>query len=50
MAWGKPPEVDVEEPVNVAEERIREIVREELNIIAAKSLTTTSTKSADDGA
>ena len=39
MAWGKPPEEVVEEPVNVAEERIREIVREELAILAAKNLT-----------
>ena len=38
MAWGKPPEVDVEEPVNVSEERVREIFREELAALAAKTL------------
>ena len=38
MAWGKPPGEEVVEPVNVAEERIREIVRDELAIIAAKNL------------
>lgn len=41
MAWGKPPGMDVEKPENVAEDRIREIVREELAILAAKSLTRT---------
>ena len=40
MAWGKPPgEEDVQPPENVAEERIRQIVREELAILAAKKLT-----------
>jgi hypothetical protein len=38
MAWGKPPEEDVEEPVNVAEDRIRQIVREELAALAAMRL------------
>lgn len=43
MAWGKPPgeEVDVEPPETVAEERIRQIVREELALLAAKQLTQT---------
>lgn len=35
MAWGKPPEEDVTPPETVAEERIRQIVREELSAIAA---------------
>jgi len=48
MAWGKPPEVDVEEPVNVTEDRIREIVREELAIIAAQGFA--AKKLTDDGA
>jgi len=43
MAWGTAPGEEVEQPENVAEERIREIVREELTAIAnlaraAKSL------------
>jgi hypothetical protein len=39
MAWGTAP-VDVEKkPESVAEQRVREIVREELAILAAKKLT-----------
>lgn len=38
MAWGTVP-IDTEQPKDVAEERIRQIVREELAILAAKSLT-----------
>jgi hypothetical protein len=41
MAWGNAPgpEIDVKRPEDVAEERIRQIVREELAILAAKRLT-----------
>lgn len=44
MAWGKPPEEDVTPPETVAEERIRQIVREELALLAAKQLTQTEGK------
>lgn len=38
MAWGTPPGEDQKPPENVAEARIREIVREELAALAAKNL------------
>lgn len=42
MAWGKPSEEDVQTPSeSVAEQRVRQIVREELALIAAKNLTQT---------
>lgn len=41
MAWGSAPgpEIDLKKPEDVAEDRIRQIVREELAILAAKNLT-----------
>ena len=48
MAWGTAPGEEVEPPVNVAEDRIREIVREELAIIAAQGFA--AKKLTDDGA
>lgn len=38
MAWGKPPEEDVQPPETVTEERVRQIFREELAALAAKRL------------